>query len=254
MKRTLRILSFLALGLWYCSAVAQNIPKRPSPPRLVNDLAGLLSPEQQKALEQKLVAFNDSTSTQIAVITIASLEGTDISEYALKLGRSWGVGTKKNNNGVVFLIARDDRKINISPGYGLEGALPDITCKHIIDDVVRPGFRSGDFYRGINEGSDAIIRAVKGEYTAPPAKEEGPAGIFILIIVVILIILMLAGRSGGGGGGSMMSRRGHRYWGGGPFFFPTGGGGGSFGGGSSGGGFGGFGGGSFGGGGASGGW
>ena len=235
-------------GLFYLSAESQNIPSKPNPPKLVNDYTNTLTADQANAIENKLVAFDDSTSTQIAVVIIKSLEGAEISDYATKLGREWGIGGKDYNNGVVFLISIDDRKINISTGYGVEGALPDITAKHIIEDVVKPNFKGNDFYRGIDEGTDAIIKAVKGEYHTPRNKKDASPGKIILIIIVVIIILSIS--SGRGGGGTMMGRRGY----GGPIFFPMGGGFGRGGGSDSGGGFGGFGGGSFGGGGASGGW
>ena len=245
------------VALWCCTGLAvvhaQEIPEPSNPPKLVNDFTGTLTADQANAIERKLVAFDDSTSTQIAVVLINSLEGYDISDFALKLGRKWGIGGKDYNNGVVFLIAIQERKINISTGYGVEGALPDITAKHIIDEVVKPNFKGKDYYRGIDEGTDAIIKAVKGEYKITKKKNKGTSGGTVLLLIIItIVILSLFG--GGGSGGSMISRRGHRGFGG-PFFFPMGGGfGGSSGGGSSGGGFGGFGGGSFGGGGASGGW
>ena len=227
------------------------------PSQLVNDFTNTLTPDQRQALENKLVAFNDSTSTQIAVVIIPSLNGNDISDFNVKLGRAWGVGGKEFNNGVVLLIAKGDRKLNIATGYGVEGALPDITSKHIIDDVIRPDFKGDDYYRGIEEGTDAIIQAIKGEYTAPKSygnKGSGGGGKFIFIIIAIILFLVFSG--GKGGGGSFMSRRGAM-----PFILGSllggggrGGGGWSGGGGGSSGGFGGFGGGSFGGGGASGSW
>ena len=231
------------------SGRAQDIPARPSPPVLVNDYTQTLTPDQAASLENKLVAFDDSTSTQIAVVLVPSLNGADISDFALKLGRSWGVGGKDYNNGVVLLISIADRKINISTGYGVEGALPDITAKHIIEEVIKPNFKGQDYYRGIDEGTNAIIQAVKGEYNTPRSKERGKSGAqLIMVIIIVIIILSLGSR---GGGGTMMGGRSRRGFG--PVFFPMGGGfGGS--GGSSSGGFGGFGGGSFGGGGASGGW
>jgi uncharacterized protein len=237
---------------WAQIAFGQNIPDRPNPPRLVNDYTNTLTADQQAALERKLVAFDDSTSTQIAVIIVSTLEGNDISDYALKIGRSWGIGGKEYNNGVVFLIAKDDRKMNISTGYGVEGALPDITAKHIIEDEVKPNFKGNDYYRGIDEGTNAIIKAVKGEYHTARKKDNNSSGKIVIILVILLVIFSMGS---GGSSGSMMSRRGQSGFGG-PMFFPMGGGfGGSGGGGSSGGGsFGGFGGGSFGGGGASGGW
>ncbi len=239
------------------------LKNKPNPPKLVNDYTRTLTEDQRQALENKLVAFNDSTSTQISVIIIPTLNGRDVADYNIELGRAWGVGGKENNNGIVLLIvngdaAKGDRKLNIAVGYGLEGALPDITAKQIIDQIIVPNFKGQDYYRGIEEGTDAIIQAVKGEYKAPEnygkSKTGGTGRIIFIIIAIVLFLLFSGGK--GGRGGSFMSRRGVAAWtiasmlsGGGRSS-----GGWSGGGGSSGGGFGGFGGGSFGGGGASGSW
>jgi uncharacterized protein len=232
------------------------------PTKLVNDFTkskenpnGTLTEGQRQALENKLVAFDDSTTTQIAVVIIPSLNGRDVADFNIELGRAWGVGGRENNNGVILLIAKGDRKLNISTGYGLEGALPDITAKQIIDQVIVPNFKGDDYYRGIEEGTDAIIRAVKGEYSAPEGygkRNVGAIGRIMFIIVLIVIFLAIAG--GRGGGGSFMSRRGFAAWTIGQMLSSGGRGGGWSGGGGSSGGFGGFGGGSFGGGGASGSW
>lgn len=227
------------------------------PTQLVNDYTGTLTTDQRQALENKLVAFDDSTSTQITVVIIPSLNGNDIADYNVKLGRAWGVGGKEFNNGVVLLIAKGDRKLNIATGYGVEGALPDITCKRIIDNVIVPNFKGDDYYRGIEEGTDAIMQAVKGEYTAPADyhKKKGTGSAGRIIFIIIMIILFLVIKGGRGGGGSFMSRRGFAAWTIGNMLSGGGSGGGwSGGGGGSSGGFGGFGGGSFGGGGASGSW
>jgi uncharacterized protein len=228
---------------------------RQTPTQLVNDFTGTLTEGQRLALENKLVVFDDSTSTQIAVVIIPSLNGNDVADFNVKLGRAWGVGGKANNNGVILLIAKEDRKLNIATGYGVEGALPDITAKHIINDIIVPNFKGDDYYRGIEEGTDAIILAVKGEYTAPENYGKSKGGkIWGVIFMIIMVIIISAIKGGRGGGGSFMSRRGFAAWtiasmlGGGR------GGGWSGGGGGSSGGFGGFGGGSFGGGGASGSW
>lgn len=236
-------------------ANGQKIPARPNPPRLVNDYTKTLTPDQAQTLEDKLVAFDDSTSTQIAVVLVPSLDGYDISEYALKLGRDWGVGGKEFSNGVVLLISTGDRKINISTGYGVEGALPDIMASHIIEDIIKPNFKGSDYYRGIDEGTNAIIKSVKGEYNTPRDKGSKPSiGTIIFIIILIIVFIAISSGKGGDGGGTFMSRRGYRGFGG-PVIWGGGGSGGGWGGGSSGGGgFGGFGGGSFGGGGASGSW
>lgn len=257
-----KIFSLLFLIVFSVSAKSQNLPKKPDPPRLVNDYTNTLTADQAQSLENKLVAFDDSTSTQIAVVIIPSLDGYDVSEYNVALGRAWGVGGKEFSNGVILLIAKNDRKLNIATGYGVEGALPDITAKHIIEDVIKPNFKGEDYYRGIDEGTDAIIKAVKGEYKTPrQSKVKGVVGTGKIIFIIIIIIFFLLSRGGGGKGG-FVSRRGYRdiigpmilgnlLGGGGR----GSGGGWSGGGGSSGGGgFGGFGGGGFGGGGASGSW
>jgi uncharacterized protein len=229
---------------------------RQTPTQLVNDFTGTLTAGQLQALESKLVAFDDSTSTQIAVVIIPSLNGNEVADFNVQLGRAWGVGGKANNNGVILLIAKGDRKLNIATGYGVEGALPDITAKHIIDDIIVPNFKGDDYYRGIEEGTDAIILAVKGEYSAPENYGKNKGGkIWGIIFMIIMVIIISAIKGGRGGGGSFMSRRGFAAWtiasmlgGRGRGWGWSGGGGGSSGG------FGGFGGGSFGGGGASGSW
>ena len=261
MKRFLFTILFLAqvfLGL------SQNIPPRPDPPRLVNDLTQTLTADQQAALEQKLVAYDDSTSNQVVIVIVPTTNDYAPVDYATKLGRAWGVGNKKTNNGVVVLVAKNDHQVFISPGYGLEGALPDITVKSIIDNEITPNFKQDDFYRGLDLGTTAIFKAAAGEYKAPEGYRTkkgkgGGGGSLIGIIIIIFIILMLVGRGGGGGGG-MFNRRGFGGFAEGAILGSLLGGGGRGGGGwggggsSGGGGFGGFGGGSFGGGGSGGSW
>lgn len=259
MKRFLLLV--LLTTLTVSNGWSQNIPTRPSPPKLVNDLVGLLSPDQAASLERKVDVFDDSTSVQIAVVIISSTNDYAPVDYAVKLGRDWGVGNKGFNNGVVFLIAKDDRKVFIAPGYGMEGVLPDITCQSIIENEVTPDFKAGSFYDGIDKGIDAIIQASKGEYKAPAGyhkKSGGGGAIALLIIFIVIMAIWIMTKGGGSGpGGGYMSRRGYM---GGPFFLGGmagglfGGGGGGSSGGGGGGGFGGFGGGSFGGGGAGGSW
>jgi uncharacterized protein len=250
---------FLFLTLFASAQIEKAIPEAPNPPKLVVDLTGTLTADQQQALERKLVAYDDSTSNQVAVVIIATTGDYDISDFAFALGRKWGVGNKEKDNGVVLLIAKNDRKVFIAPGYGLEGAIPDITAKRIVEDVILPNFRGNDFYRGIDEGTDAVIKAAKGEFVAEEGyanRGQGKKGIPLLGIIILIIVILIIMKSGGGRGGSFMSRRGYKninrptvFW------FPTGGGGGGGGfGGGGGGGFGGFGGGSFGGGGAGGSW
>lgn len=244
-----RILFICSLLFSFC-AIAQIdkvVPKKPSPPRLVNDFTKTLTQIQVDDLEKKLEAYDDSTSNQIAVVIIPTTGNYSVDEVGLETGRRWGVGNKEKNNGIILLIAKDDRKLKIEVGYGLEGAVPDITAKSIIDNFITPNFKQGNYYRGIDEGTDAIIRAAAGEYKAPAgygSKKKGKGISIGTIIFIIIILVIIFGAGAGASGGTYVSRGGFGGWSGGS----------SSGGGGGGGGFGGFGGGSFGGGGASGGW
>lgn len=265
MKKLQIIILFLVVTVAsWAQGVEKYIPPVPNPPRLVNDYLNLLSSSQREELERKLVAYDDSTSNQIAIVTIGDIGDYDISDFAVALGRKWGVGGQKEfSNGIVLVILidkeRNQRKVWIATGYGLEGAIPDITAKQIIENDIIPNFKANDIYRGLDEGTDDLMRAAAGEYKAPAGynkrgKDGGSSGIFLAIIIFIIIMIIIS-RSGRGGGG-MMSRRGYKGWNSPVWWLPTGGSGGGWsgGGGSSGGGFGGFGGGSFGGGGAGGSW
>lgn len=260
----LRIVFALLLSVMsytYTWAADEDFPAKPNPPRLVNDFAGMLSAEEANRLEAKLLQYEQSSSTQITVVTVKSIGLYEVAQYAIELGNRWGVGQKGKDNGVLIFASKDDRKINISTGYGLEGALPDAVCGRIIRNEIVPNFKNGDFFAGFDKAADAIIAATKGEYTADAKpKKGGKPGILVIVILIILvyIILWIISKIGGGGGGSYMSGRGYRGWDSGPWIggggFGGSRGGGWGGGSSSGGGFGGFGGGSFGGGGASGSW
>lgn len=246
-------------SLLFAFAFAQDFPEKPG--TLVNDYANVLSADQKQQLENKLVTFNDSSSTQIAVAILKSVGDYDINEYAVELGRKWGVGQSGKNNGIMIVVAVGDRKISIQTGYGLEGALPDIYAKRIIDNDIKPNFRAGNYYAGLDEATTSIIKYTRGEYKndnpKASSKKGGSGSIAIIIIIVIVIIIIM--RKGGGGGSEVIGGRGASnalFW---AMLFGSGGGrsSGGWGGGSSGGGgggFGGFGGGSFGGGGSSGSW
>ena len=248
------------------SLFAQKIESRPQPPMAVNDFGKLLEPFQRQALEQKLRNYNDSTSSAIVIITVPDLQGYDIAEVALKYLRDWGIGVKGKNNGVVILVSKAERKARIETGYGMEGVLPDILAKQIIDQRMVPFFKDNDYYAGFDNAIDAIIQAAAGEYKADPKQGKGKPSIgsIILLVVIFIIIIFIFSGKGGGGGGSYMSRKGSRsFMDAVPWFLlgsmmGSGGRGGGFGGGGGGGfgggGFGGFGGGGGGGGGASGGW
>lgn len=245
---------FVLLGSIF-SLYAQNLPEAPN--QLVTDYTGTLSRSETQALEQKLLAFEDSTSTQIAVVLIRTTDGYDVADYAVRLGQKWGVGGKKYNNGVILLAALEDRTVTIQTGYGMEGALPDIIAHRIIQNEIRPHFSQQQYYQGLDAATNAIIAYTKGEYKADPRdqREHGEGVPVILIVIIAVVIISLFSKGGGGGrGGRVMTGRGASdvFWWTLLSGMGRGGGGGS--GGFGGGGFGGFGGGGFGGGGASGRW
>ncbi|QXU42031.1 YgcG family protein [Pedobacter sp. D749] len=255
-----KIFLFSLLSLLFTFAFAQDFPEKPN--TLVNDYANVLSADQKQQLETKLVTFNDSSSTQIAIAILKSVGDYDINEYAVELGRKWGVGQSGKNNGIMIVVAVGDRKISIQTGYGLEGALPDIYAKRIIDNDIKPNFKAGNYYVGLDEATTSIIKYTQGEYKNDNPKassKKGGGGGSIVIIIIIVIVIIIIMRKGGGGGSEVIGGRGASnalFW---AMLFGSGGGrsSGGWGGGSSGGGgggFGGFGGGSFGGGGSSGSW
>lgn len=247
---------------------AQNYPERST--TLVTDYTATLSSSEISALESKLVAFDDSTSSQIAVVIIKTLDGYDVAEYAVGLAEKWGVGRDGKDNGILVLVAMEDHKMTIQTGYGMEGALPDAIAKRIIENNMKPAFKSGNYYEGLDKATDNIIAYTKGEYKGEDRKgEEEPFPIFIVFIVLGIFALIFLYRVREARQYSRVNNIG--FWaawallnalqnkpggkwrdfssGRGSFGGWSGGGGGS-----SGGGFGGFGGGSFGGGGASGSW
>ena len=182
---------------------AQDFPAKPN--ELVNDYTGTLTPAQLQQLEQKLVAFDDSTSTQIAIAIVKSVGDYDIGEYALELGRKWGVGGKGKDNGIMIVAALGDRKISIQTGYGVEGALPDLYVRRIIDNDIKPYFKTGDYFGGLQAGTDAIISYTKGEYKndKPKAgKSEGGAGGIIVIIIIVIVVIIVLKKGGDCGGWS----------------------------------------------------
>ena len=212
--KKLAVFIVLLCSLFAFAQTDNGIPPRPNPPRLVNDLANVLSPDQEQTLEQKLVAYDDSTSNQIVVVTVKTVGDNAIEDVALGILRQWGVGNKDKNNGIVILAAITDHKIFIATGYGLEGAVPDVTAKSIIDNDIVPNFRQENYYRGFDQATTSVIKAAAGEYTAPSGYAErgrrgNSGGGFSKIIIGIIILFIILRMFGGGGrGGGFMSRRG----------------------------------------------
>ncbi|MBP3763157.1 MAG: TPM domain-containing protein [Bacteroidales bacterium] len=252
-------LLLLALLLLPLAVQAQWTPEKPS--RLVNDYSAILTPNQREVLESRLVALDDSTSNQIAIVITPTLHGDDENAVAQRIGQAWGVGRNEFDNGLVILIKSKTVEENwgavaIATGYGLEGALPDIFCRHIIDEQMLPALGDGDYYRALTQALDVIEPVVRGEYSYAQYRRDGQrdalTGMLITLSLMAIAIILIRryakkhpdqfnnnnNRRGGGG----------IYIGGFPGMWGSGGMGGGFGGG----GFGGFGGGGFGGGGASG--
>ena len=244
------LLLVLLLVLIFGTGLQAQLPSPSNPPRLVNDYTGTLSASQINTLEHKLVAYNDSTSTQILVLLVDDLQGYSIEQYATEIGHSWGVGQKDKGNGVVILVkpkkGSERGEVNISTGYGMEQYVTDATGKNIIEKEMIPAFKEGDYYTGIDNAVNVIMDLCSGKFTQDEYNDgEGLPGWLTLLFIIAVIIIFIKFSNGSGqnysGGGS------RTIW------IPMGGGFGG-GGGFSGGGFGGFGGGGFGGGGASGSW
>ncbi len=258
-KAVFLLILFLSLDIF---SQGYKIPDKPNFQTSVYDYSNLLSASQKQRLEDKLVRYSDTTSTQIVVAIINSTEGESIAYLAANWGEKWGIGDAEKDNGVLMLLAKDDRKITIQSGKGTEHLLTDFTSKRIIERIIIPEFKKGDYYSGLDKGADYIFKTLNGEFKGSRQQDSkgfDPGIIIFIIIVIIIFILISKGNKNNRGGTRtgnfagdifetiILTNSGRRN--GGSF-------GGGFGGGSSsGGGFGGgFGGGSFGGGGASGGW
>lgn len=251
---------------------AQQIPNHPTPPRLVNDYTNTLNSSQEHYLEQKLRNYNDTTSTQIAVVFVNDLQGTTAADFAYQLGEKWGVGTKENNGIVILVKPKNETKgeVFISVGYGLEQYIPDAMAKRIIENQMIPNFKNNDYFTGVNNAVDSIIKLASGGFSSDNDDEDAAFAALMIIIIgmtAMILYISLANKAGT----TISSKKDdssfwktlfwlsvlndhsdrhrhhdhHDYWGG------FSGGSGGFGGGGS---FGGFGGGSFGGGGAGGSW
>ena len=231
-----RVIVGLFISLLSSPAFALPIPEKPE--HYVNDYISLLSSESREKMETTLAEFEKANSTQVVVAIFDSLEGGSLEDFSIRLAEQWKIGGKEKDNGVMLLIFKSDRKVRIEVGYGLEGALPDVTANQIIQNEIVPNFREGNYDVGVEKAVDGILRATRGEYAATIDDEKinsfKPV-LFVLMLIFIIIVLerskgrTYSGRGGpfiwwGGGGSS------GRGWGGGGF---GGGGGGSFGGGGS---------------------
>ncbi len=187
-----RILFFI-LSILFCNfSFGQDLPARPDPPKLVNDFANILDVSQALELENKLVAFNDTTSTQIAVVTISSLNGNEIGDFSFRLAEKWGIGQEGKNNGILILVAMEDRKMFIATGYGLEGVIPDAIAKRIVENYMKPEFRNNNYFKGIDDATSLIMGLTSGEYTADQVasnKNKVPPLLFPLFMIFFFVLM-----------------------------------------------------------------
>ena len=250
-KRMILLVAFLMIQ----SVVAQfTIPEKPKLQTSVYDYIGLLKPTEKVDLEHKLIKYSDTTSTQIVVAIIATTEGENIGILTPKWAHQWGIGQAKEDNGVFILLAKDDRKIWISPGYGVEHKLTAGVVGELTREIIIPEFKRGDYYAGLDKGTDAVFKILIGEYQGTRRKSPDafdPSIIIFIIFIIIFFILASRGNKNNRGGGKryrkrsvagdiletiILSNAGRGGFGGG---FGSSSGGGSFGGGGFGGGFGG---------------
>jgi uncharacterized protein len=263
MSKTKQLFFVLFVGLLSISFQGfsqSEIPDIPKKQTSLYDTASILSGTEQKALEQKLIRYSDSTSTQIVIVTLQNIGGNEIANYGVELAHKWGIGDKERDNGILILVAVDERKVTIKTGYGVEHLLTDALSSRIIRNIITPNFKQGNYYGGLDQATDTIFQIMSGEYKGErQGNTENLSDFFPILIVLFFIIMTIIGKKRGGGknGGKssvastildvlILSSMGRGGFGGG-------GSSGGFGG-SSGGFGGGFGGGGFGGGGASGGW
>lgn len=249
---------FLLLMQFFGFSQNVKIPEKPSNQTAYYDFGtNVLSQAEQNHIKQKLINYADSTSTQIVVITVPTTQGEYINRYAVDLAHKWGIGQKGKDNGIILLIAVDDRKVNISTGYGTEHLMTDALSRRIIETQITPEFRNGNYFAGIDKATTSIMQIMSGEYKNDKTNSEESFIPILIVFVFIVLVFIIASKNKGGGNGStggfdasdiiILSSLGRNSGRGGGFF----GGGGSFGGGGF---SGGFGGGGFGGGGASGSW
>ena len=194
MKKLILFLFFIS-----CAAAAQDGDFPPRATRLVTDYTGTLSEADQNRLENKLLEFNNATSTQIAVVIMKSIGGYGIYDYAVQLANKWGIGQQGKNNGILVLLAMDSRQVSIQIGYGLEGVAPDILAKRIIENEMIPYFSQGDFYAGLDKGTEALMALVKGEFSAEEYANKGQKFpwfiLFIILFIIVISVVSTASRA-----------------------------------------------------------
>ncbi|HLG02985.1 MAG TPA: TPM domain-containing protein, partial [Bacteroidia bacterium] len=211
MKKFRRILFSFFVFAFPLTFFSQEIPQRPDPPELVNNLSkempDFLTATEEAQLEGKLVQFARETSNQIVIVIVDDLGGSDANSFATKLGQDWGVGKADKDNGIVILVKPtgppNQRDVYIAVGYGLEGPIPDITANHIKQEILVPNFKAGNYYEGLDAATDVLMKLAKGEYNAKDygaAPEGGRSKLFIFLILGLLLLVTFIGRGARRGG------------------------------------------------------
>lgn len=251
-KNTFFLSLFLLLFVHSVGYSQFEIPAKPDFQTSVYDYGKVLSDTEKSSLEEKLIRYSDSTTTQIVVVTVPTINGEDIGLLAPKWGHTWGVGQAKEDNGVFILLAVKERKIWIAPGYGVEDRLTAGINGELIRNIIIPEFKAGSYFQGLDKGADAIFDVLKGKYKGTrkqEPKDSNFGGLIVFIIIFIIIIIIIAKNKNNRGGGSgrfsgpdladiiILSSLGRGFGGGSSGGGGFGGGGGGFGGGFGGGGF-----------------
>lgn len=196
LKRWLAALAAVLCGLAFV-APAQADVAIPALKSRVTDLTGTLTAEQKNTLEQRLAAFETAKGSQIAVLMLSSTKPEEIEQFSIRVAEAWKIGRKGTDDGLILVVAKDDRRLRVEVGYGLEGAIPDAVAKRVISETITPRFKAGDFYGGISAGVEQLIKLVEGEKLPPPsasapsgggAAQHDPAGYLILVFIFILAV------------------------------------------------------------------
>ena len=194
LNKSVMVLVLALLGIVSSSA---QIPEKPNPPRLVNDLAGIFTPQQVVELEDSLARFSKRTSNQVTVVTVNDLGGMEASQFAYEIGEQWGVGGSKNNNGVVILIKPKNEtkgQAFIATGYGVEGVLPDASCSKIINNEMIPAFKQNDYYGGVERALNIILPVLAKEYSIEEYENDdlgGALGGFAVAAIGMIFVFLL---------------------------------------------------------------
>ena len=213
LNKTYQLIIFILFISLPLSGYAQfNIPEKPAKTKeqtSLYDYIGLLSKTEKSSLENKLIRYSDSTSTQIVIAIVRTLNGDDITLVGAEWGEKWGIGQANKDNGILILLAKDDREIDINTGYGIEYRLSDIDAERVINRIIIPQFKQGDFYSGLDKGTDAIFQVLNGEFKGlrQSNNDKFPFEVFIFLFVIFIIFVVAISKSRGGRNGGNRGNR-----------------------------------------------